>query len=250
LNGTKTFCSGATGSDMLNVTAPNPDDPSERVFFAIPTKRAGITVVADWDNLGQRQTDSGSVIFDRVRVARDEALGPPDMAGTPRATLRTLVSQLILTEIFNGNAQGALLNAWKYTHEQGRPWMTSGVARASDDPFTQQRYGDLWIALRGAIALAVAIYEAKIVAARAALDITSKIFEVMGARHGGEIWFRPFLAQCARAYAARFARLQAQGCRRPLGVDRRGAGAVDLFLKVLFRLLPAVSVFPRFAIAG
>jgi alkylation response protein AidB-like acyl-CoA dehydrogenase len=208
LNGTKSFCSGATGSDMLNVTAPNPDDPAERVFFAIPTKRAGISVVDDWDNLGQRQTDSGSVIFDRVRVEPEEILGPPGTAGTPRATLRTLVSQLILTEIYIGNAQGALLNAWKYTHEQGRPWVTSSVERAIDDPFTQQRYGDLWIALRGATALAeaaesqlqqawergdaliaeergalaLAIYEAKIAAARAALDISSKIFEVMGAR--------------------------------------------------------------------
>jgi alkylation response protein AidB-like acyl-CoA dehydrogenase len=208
LNGTKSFCSGATGSDMLNVTAPHPDNPADRVFFSIPTKRAGINVVDDWDNMGQRQTDSGSVLFDGVRVERDEVLGPPGTAGTPRATLRTLVSQLILTEIYIGNAQGALLNAWKYTHEQGRPWLTSGVARAIDDPFTQQHYGELWIALRGAIALvegaesqlqqawergealtaaergavAVSIYEAKIAAARAALEITSRIFEVMGAR--------------------------------------------------------------------
>jgi alkylation response protein AidB-like acyl-CoA dehydrogenase len=101
-----------------------------------------------------------------------------------------------------------LLNAWKYTHEQARPWFQSGFERAIDDPFTQQHYGDLRIALRGAIALAesaatqlqrawdrgdaltaeergelaVAIYETKLVAARAALDITARIFEVMGAR--------------------------------------------------------------------
>jgi alkylation response protein AidB-like acyl-CoA dehydrogenase len=208
LNGIKSFCSGATGSDMINVTAPRSADPADRVFMSIPTNRAGIHVVSDWDNLGQRQTDSGSVTFDSVRVERDEVLGPPGTAGTPRATLRTLVSQLILVEIYIGNAQGALSNAWKYTHEQGRPWISSGVARAIDDPFTQQHYGDMRIALRGAIALAqdaaqrlqlawdrgdalsaeergtlaVAIYETKIAAARAALDITSKIFEVMGAR--------------------------------------------------------------------
>jgi alkylation response protein AidB-like acyl-CoA dehydrogenase len=208
LNGIKSFCSGATGSDMLNITAPRSADPADRVFITIPTQRASVKVLDDWDNLGQRQTDSGSVTFDKVRVERDEVLGPPGTNGTPRATLRTLVSQLILIEIYIGNAQGALLNAWQYTHEQGRPWLSSGVARAIDDPFTQQHYGDLWIALRGAIALAeaaaaqlqrawergdeltaqergvlaVEIYEAKIVAARAALDITSKIFEVMGAR--------------------------------------------------------------------
>jgi alkylation response protein AidB-like acyl-CoA dehydrogenase len=208
LNGIKSFCSGATGSDMLNITAPRSADPADRVFLSIPTNRSGIKVLDDWDNLGQRQTDSGSVTFDKVRVEAHEVLGPPGTSGTPRATLRTLVSQLILIEIYIGNAQGALLNAWKYTHEQGRPWFTSGVARAIDDPFTQQHYGDLRIALRGATALAedaaarlqkawergdaltaaergelaVAIYETKIAAARAALDITAKIFEVMGAR--------------------------------------------------------------------
>jgi len=208
LNGIKSFCSGATGSDMLNITAPRSADPADRVFLSIPTDRSGVKVLDDWDNLGQRQTDSGSVTFDKVRVEADEVLGPPGTSGTPRATLRTLVSQLILIEIYIGNAQGALLNAWKYTHEQGRPWFTSGVARAIDDPFTQQHYGDLRIALRGATALAedaaarlqkawergdaltaaergelaVTIYETKIAAARAALDITAKIFEVMGAR--------------------------------------------------------------------
>ncbi len=208
LNGIKSFCSGATGSDMLNITAPRSADPADRVFLSIPTDRNGVKVLDDWDNLGQRQTDSGSVTFDKVRVEAHEVLGPPGTSGTPRATLRTLVSQLILIEIYIGNAQGALLNAWQYTHEQGRPWFTSGVARAIDDPFTQQHYGDLRIALRAAIALAedaaarlqkawergdaltaaergelaVAIYETKIAAARAALDITAKIFEVMGAR--------------------------------------------------------------------
>lgn len=208
LNGIKSFCSGATGSDMLNVTAPRTADPANRVFLSIPTDRVGVKLLDDWDNLGQRQTDSGSVTFDKVRVERDEVLGPPGTAGTPRATLRTLVSQLILIEIYIGNAQGALLNAWKYTHEQARPWFQSGFERAIDDPFTQQHYGDLRIALRSAIALAedaaeqlqrawdrgdaltdeergtlaVAIYETKIAAARAALDITSRIFEVMGAR--------------------------------------------------------------------
>jgi alkylation response protein AidB-like acyl-CoA dehydrogenase len=68
LNGIKSFCSGATGSDMLNVTAPRSADPANRVFLSIPTDRAGVKVLDDWDNLGQRQTDSGSVTFDKVRV--------------------------------------------------------------------------------------------------------------------------------------------------------------------------------------
>lgn len=91
LNGIKSFCSGATGSDMLNITAPRSADPADRVFLSIPSSRAGVKIMDDWDNLGQRQTDSGSVTFDKVRVEKNEVLGPPSTSGTPRATLRTLV---------------------------------------------------------------------------------------------------------------------------------------------------------------
>lgn len=208
LDGIKSFCSGATGSDMLNVTAPRGTDPADRVFISLPTARAGITVHDDWDNMGQRQTDSGSVTFDRVRVEADEILGPPGTRGTPRATLRTLVSQLILTEIYLGNTQGALNSAWRYVQHEARPWFASGVTRAADDPFAQIRFGDLWIAFRGAQALAeqaehalqrawdkgdaldarergelaLLIWQAKIASGRAALDISSRVFELMGAR--------------------------------------------------------------------
>ncbi len=208
LDGVKSFCSGATGSDMLNVTAPRGDDPADRVFISLPTDRAGITVHDDWDNLGQRQTDSGTVTFEKVRVEADEILGPPGTRGTPRATLRTLVSQLILTEIYLGNTQGALNSAWRYVQHEARPWFASGVTRAADDPFAQIRFGDLWIAFRGAQALAeqaehalqrawekgdaldarergevaLLIWQAKIASGRAALDISSRVFELMGAR--------------------------------------------------------------------
>jgi alkylation response protein AidB-like acyl-CoA dehydrogenase len=208
LDGVKSFCSGATGADMLNVTAPRGQDPADRVFISLPADRAGIKVHDDWDNLGQRQTDSGTVTFEKVRVEADEILGPPGTRGTPRATLRTLVSQLILTGIYLGNTQGALRAAWNYVQREARPWFASGVARAADDPYGQVRFADLWIAYRGALALtvqaeqalqqawdrgdaltarergevALLIWQAKIAAGRAALDVTSRIFELMGAR--------------------------------------------------------------------
>ena len=45
LNGIKSFCSGATGSDMLNITAPRSADPADRVFLSIPTARDGVNVL-------------------------------------------------------------------------------------------------------------------------------------------------------------------------------------------------------------
>jgi alkylation response protein AidB-like acyl-CoA dehydrogenase len=109
-------------------------------------------------------------------------------------------------QLYLGNAQGALDAAQRYTREQSRAWPASGVALASDDPFIQQRYGELWLLYRSAYLMAehaaqrlqaawekpvltaseraevaLAVSEAKVVSARAALEITSRIFENMGA---------------------------------------------------------------------
>ena len=205
LNGSKSFCSGALGADALVISAPRGNNPEDRVFVVLPSQREGLAINDDWDGFGQRQTDSGTVQFENVFVDSSEILGP---SGTsPRTTLRACLSQLILTQLYLGNAQGALDAALRYTRENTRPWPAAGVAQASDDPFIQQRYGELWLRYRSAVPLAeqaaqrlqaawerpaltaaeradvaLAISEAKVVAARAALDITAQVFDNMGAR--------------------------------------------------------------------
>ncbi|WP_082629176.1 acyl-CoA dehydrogenase family protein [Pseudomonas sp. TTU2014-080ASC] len=203
LNGNKSFCSGALGADALVVSAPRNHNPNDRVFIVLPSQREGIAVNDDWDGFGQRQTDSGTVQFENVFVDSSELLGP---GGSPRSTLRACLAQLVLVQLYLGNAQGALDAAQRYTREQSRAWPASGVALATEDQFVQQRYGELWLHYRSAYLLAehaaqrlqaawekpvltlneraevaLAISEAKVVSARAALEITSKIFENMGA---------------------------------------------------------------------
>ncbi|WP_394791575.1 acyl-CoA dehydrogenase family protein, partial [Rhodoferax sp.] len=114
LDGIKAFCSGAQDSDVLNVSVATGPEPTDRLYLVLPTAREGIQVNADWDNMGQRQTDSGSVSFHQVFAADDEVLGPPGAASSPRATLRNILGQMILTEIYLGNAQGALTDALDY----------------------------------------------------------------------------------------------------------------------------------------
>jgi len=208
LDGIKSFCSGARGSDVLNVSVATGDAPTDRRFLVIPTDRAGITVHDDWDNMGQRQTDSGSVSFDAVQVADSEQLGPPGAASSPRATLRNMIGQLILTEIYLGNALGALDDAVLRVQTQVQPWAMAGVDSAVDDPLLQLRAGELWSLLRAAVALSdhanlafqqawesgsaltalergeagMLVAAARVNAARTALDVTQQVFELMGAR--------------------------------------------------------------------
>ncbi|NIE68412.1 acyl-CoA dehydrogenase family protein [Burkholderia sp. Ax-1719] len=204
LHGKKGFCSGTTGSQMMTVSGHDPATGNP-VFAVVPTTRAGITVHDDWDPIGQRQTDSGTVSFDAVEVRAAEVLHRPD---TPRASLRTLVSQLVLTNLFVGIAQGALEEARDYVLANGRPWVNSGVQRAADDPYLQQRFGEMRIKALSAAVLAdraaaildaaweqgdaleaatraevsLAVSEAKIVAHRAALDAGEQLFDACGAR--------------------------------------------------------------------
>ncbi|WP_341318680.1 acyl-CoA dehydrogenase family protein [Paraburkholderia sp. IMGN_8] len=204
LDGQKGFCSGTRGSQMMTVSAHNPAT-GKPVFAVVPTTRKGITVHEDWNPIGQRQTDSGSVSFAQVKVEPHEVL---ERADTPYASLRTLISQQVLTNLFVGIAQGALEEARTYVTQHGKPWISSGVEKAADDPYLIQRFGEMRLqavsaqalATRAAYALedawqqgpalaaearahvALATSEAKILAHRAALDVSEKLFDACGAR--------------------------------------------------------------------
>lgn len=207
LNGIKSFCSGSHDSEMLPVTALR-EDTGELLILALPTQREGVQLNHDWDNMGQRQTDSGSVSFSNVLIYSEEILGRRDETKQPFGTIRACLTQLNLTHIYLGIAEGALDSAKNYTRTQTRPWLTSGVEKATDDPYLLQHYGNLWVDLQGASLLAekagfllqnawekewnltfeergqcaVSIAIAKIAATKIGLAIANQMFELMGAR--------------------------------------------------------------------
>lgn len=206
INGRKNFCSGARGSDRLLVSAL--DEIGRLVVAAIPSNRPGIVIYDDWDNIGQRQTDSGSVEFQQVELFEDEILASPGPLGTPFASLRPLIAQLSLSNIYLGLAQGALQEAVEFARNQGRPWFASGVKEVGEDPYTLQRLGDLAAEIRAAEALtdqvtdklqqvwdrgealtaeergqcALDVAAVKVITSRAGLNVSTKIFDVTGAR--------------------------------------------------------------------
>ena len=146
LNGIKYFCSGSQDSDILVVCAEFPEEHQPRIF-AVPTKRDGITVHDDWEGIGQRQTDSGTVSFDNVWVEKHEFLETPGIGGSTLASLRTCLTQLIMTNVFVGIAQGAFAEAQKYTRSYTRSWVGE---KATEDPLILRHYGELWAQLSAA----------------------------------------------------------------------------------------------------
>jgi len=208
VNGRKSFCSGATDSDLLIVSAIHSVDQKFMVA-AIPSDRPGIRIHEDWDSMGQRQTDSGTVEFNAVPVGHDEFLRTPGPLGSIRASLRSCIAQLILSNIFLGLAEGALEEARNYTLAATRPWANStGINSASEDPYILAQYGRFFVDLQAAQALtdiageslqrawesgeaiteslrgkcAVDVAASKVITTRTGLEITSEMFEVLGAR--------------------------------------------------------------------
>lgn len=207
VQGEKSFCSGALDSDMLIASALD-EQTGKLAIFAIPTARAGIQLHEDWNNIGQRQTDSGSARFEGVLVGRHELLATPGPLGSTFASLRPCIAQLTLANIYLGIAQGAFQAARSFTSTESKAWFASGVSSASDDPYVLRTYGELWSELEAARALtdeagraldqawkqgdalepsqraaaSIAIALAKVKTTRAGLEVTERMFEVMGAR--------------------------------------------------------------------
>ncbi len=207
-SGKKSFCSGASDSEMLIASAVDENAGGKLLIAAIPSGRSGITLHNDWNNIGQRQTDSGSASFERVRVEESELLLDPGPLSTPFACLRPLIAQLTFTHMFLGIAEGAFDEARNYTLTETRAWHKSSAEDVRQDPYVLQHYGEFWVALEGVRLLveraaglldqawakgptlsehergqlAIAIATAKVAATRQGLDLCSRLFEVTGAR--------------------------------------------------------------------
>ncbi|MED4601156.1 acyl-CoA dehydrogenase family protein [Paenibacillus validus] len=207
LNGKRPFSSGAPGSDYLIISWED-DQTFELIYGAIPTNRQGVTVHEDWDGIGQKQTGSGTVSFEDVIVEKEEILDTNYHKHTAFSTISPSFSQSVLLNVFIGSALGAIEEASKYTTTTSRAWITSGVEKASEDPSILRQYGEFWVEVQGAVSLAdrawvqldrawekefdlteeergetaVLVAAANVLAGKVALDVTSRIFDVMGAR--------------------------------------------------------------------
>ncbi|WP_128931026.1 acyl-CoA dehydrogenase family protein [Bradyrhizobium zhanjiangense] len=207
LDGYRPFTSGSHIADYLQV-AWEDHETNARSFAAIPASRDGIRIENDWDGFGQRQTGSGRVTYTGVHVHRSEVLEHKPDGGRPYQTITPFLQQSTLLNVFIGSAQGALITARDYTTEKSRPWVHSGIERHTDDPWIKRVYGELYTRVKAATLLAdeaavaldrvwsrgrdltaqergeaaVVIAGANAHAGEVALDVTSRIFEVMGAR--------------------------------------------------------------------
>jgi len=117
----------------------------------VPRNREGVSVLDDWDGMGQRTTASGTTIYDDVLVHEHEVLRIP--AFGQRRTHEGAFAQLMHSAIDAGIALAALADAGAYGREQARVLRESGVSSATQDPYVLHTIGEMAIAAHGAEAL-------------------------------------------------------------------------------------------------
>ncbi|MDY7578463.1 SfnB family sulfur acquisition oxidoreductase [Herbaspirillum sp. RTI4] len=200
LHGTRFYSTGALFAHWIPTRALDEQQRSVQVLVARDTP--GVEVVDDWNGFGQRTTASGTVKFNQVAVDPDNVLPVWQLADRPG--LSGPVSQLIHAAIDTGIARAAIDDTIRYVREKSRPWIDSGLERASDDPYTLHAIGRLQIDLHATeeilreaaaeidtIAAApitaessarasVAVAHAKILSTEIALQASEKLFELAG----------------------------------------------------------------------
>ncbi|WP_328528963.1 acyl-CoA dehydrogenase family protein [Nocardioides sp. NBC_00368] len=214
--GRKSFSTGGRISD-LTVLEGVIEGTAKHVFAIVPTQQEAIVFAGDWDNLGQRLTESGAVEINGVRVPWESAAGYVRQGDgayefVPRVynTLNVPIIQLVFTNFYLGIAEGALATAATYTRDTTRAWPYAADVKekASEEFYIQEAYGDLTSKLWAAQALAeraaglieainahadevteqergeaaVVIAAAKQVAIDVGLEIGTRVYDLTGAR--------------------------------------------------------------------
>lgn len=207
LTGLKRFATGSQVSDIVisgGIAVGGAFD-GQMIVFALDSHRAGVEHMDDWNHLGQRSSDSGSVKFTDVLVTADDIFGTD--AGEPFSSVVTPGVQLLFGNIYLGIAEGALELAKRLTLARPNSWFLSGVDRYSEDPITHRVFGELVaktvavealadrvnrqyddaVALAGATTdedrarIEIAVAQLKVISSEVGVDVANRVFEVAGA---------------------------------------------------------------------
>ncbi|WP_420637854.1 acyl-CoA dehydrogenase family protein [Candidatus Poriferisocius sp.] len=219
ISGQKIYTTGSAEADYVAVWGINPERfTPENPFLALQLNLVaegtpGMTIHRDWDALGQRATDSGSISFENVRVGPEWNASIPGRAPLPHSGVRFEAG---FAAVNVGIGIGALAAAIPFVNEHSRPWPSAEVDNAAEDPMVQRTTGELVADLaaaheltmrcgglldsfeRGEISrtdLAIPVYAARSAADRAGLAAAQGIYGLMGTRSarrplGFDQWWR------------------------------------------------------------
>lgn len=202
LTGRKGYSTGALFADWIPVLAHLGEGGPLHVAWVERTA-TGVTVIDDWDGMGQRTTASGSVVLADVEV--DDARIMPYQVTFDGPQTYGAFAQLMHAAIDAGIARAAVTEAAAFVTTKSRPYPDAGVERAADDPLVQHAFGEMELQTRAAEALlaeagravdranadltaataaeaSLAVAAARAATTQASVDVSSRLFEVAGTR--------------------------------------------------------------------
>jgi len=201
INGRKFYATGALYAQHIPTSVVDEQGVQQLVF--VPADSAGLQVIDDWSGFGQRTTGSGSVLFENVRVAAEDVV--PFQSAFERPTTVGPLAQILHAAIDTGIARAAYEDALQFVRTRSRPWIDSGIDKASDDPLTLKSFGHLAIRVHAAEALlerageyldqaqaapnastvaaaSIAVAEARAISTEISLAAGSTLFELAGSQ--------------------------------------------------------------------
>ncbi len=208
-NGRKSFATAAQTADRLVVgeSYRAPDGHEKRLTFVLDASTPGIVHADDWDGIGARRSASGSLVFENVFIPDDAIFSTSAADPTKRPlneSIGSLAFQIMFVNFLNGTALGAIDTALSQLHLRKNGPNTSVPDYIADtignsittanasfalSTVANKAFGELVADIdenrltperRGEIADLIS--QAKVASDAAALSVTSRIFEAVGAR--------------------------------------------------------------------
>ena len=142
LTGQKYYATGAIYADYTSFSAV--DDEGKPTGVMVPADREGVSILDDWDGMGQRLSASGSVHLDNVRIEPDELSVLRSGGGNPYARRHNAArAQLHLMAVIAGIVRNVFSDAVHYVQDQARSAKHSASETARGDHFIQLAVGEI-----------------------------------------------------------------------------------------------------------
>jgi SfnB family sulfur acquisition oxidoreductase len=201
IDGTKYYATGSPFAPWIPIFATDPD--GRKVAAWVPADAPGVTVVDDWNGMGQRTTGSGTVRFEQVVIPSDRVV--PVWPIFERPEVFGAYGNYLHAAIDLGIARAALRDGKDLVRRIARPGAESTAARPAEDPLVVQEFGELALRVRSAAALlheagdaidaaradltvasaaeaSIAVAAARAETDRAAVGVASDVFALIGSR--------------------------------------------------------------------
>ena len=166
LNGKKYYVTGSLFSDWVSVQAANSE--GQIVASVIPVDREGVSLIDDWDGIGQALTGSGTGLFKNVHVDEQEVLRESSAlnSGAEEDELANTyfvgqLVQLILTAIIAGIMRSIATDAANLVQSRTRTYSHAPAEKPTEDPILHEIIGRISSAAFAAEVAVLAAAEAQ-----------------------------------------------------------------------------------------